>query len=141
MRTVLIKLPRSADFTTAMTKMRSWLDACASFPSKFTYDLHADAVIVQVEFDKDREAEFFKRGFDGMASNAVASGPPRLRETMEQVCRWRLTAEEIRAEADEFASEAARETMAQVTMSYDRMAEDLEKRLANPRYRDGLFVA
>ncbi|HUC70525.1 MAG TPA: hypothetical protein VMS01_04975 [Stellaceae bacterium] len=56
-------------------------------------------------------------------------------------CRWRLTAEEIRAEADEFASEAARETMAQVAMSYDRMAEDLEKRLANPRYRDGLFVA
>ena len=54
MRIVLIKLPRSADFTTAMTKMRSWLDACASFPSRFTYDLHADAVIVQVEFDKDR---------------------------------------------------------------------------------------
>jgi hypothetical protein len=80
-----------------------------------------------------------------MASNAVASGPPRLRETMEQVCRWRLPVaadgEEIRAEADEFASEAARETMAQVAMSYDRMAEDLEKRLVNPRYRDGLFVA
>ena len=43
-------------------------------------------------------------------------------------------------EADQFASEAAKETMAQVAMSYDRMADDLEKRLANPRYRNGLFV-
>ena len=59
---------------------------------------------------------------------------------MAQVCWWRLTAEEIRTEADEFRSEAAREAMVQVASSYDRMAEDLEKPLANPRYRDGLFI-
>jgi hypothetical protein len=30
--------------------------------------------------------------------------------------------------------------MAQVAMSYDRLADDLERRLANPRYRNGLII-
>lgn len=140
MPTVLIKLPRSADLSTEMTKMRSWLDAYACRPSRFTHELQADAVVVQVEFSEDGQAEVFKRRFDGSETDAVASGRPALRETMEQVCRWRLAAEEIRAEAEGLTSEAARETMAQVAMSYERMAADLEKRLADPRYRNGLFV-
>jgi hypothetical protein len=44
-------------------------------------------------------------------------------------------AEEIRAEAVGFASEGAKETMANVALTYDRMAEDLEKRLGNLRYQ------
>ena len=83
----------------------------------------------------------FKQRFDGTESDFVKPGNLKFRETMEQVCWWRLTAEEVRAEADEFTSESARETMVQVALSYDLMAEDLERRLANRRSRDGLFVA
>lgn len=51
-------------------------------------------------------------------------------ETMEQVGWWRLVAEEIRTEADGFASESARETMRIVAQTWDRMADELEQRLA-----------
>lgn len=68
-----------------------------------------------------------------------SKGRPQ-RETMEQVCWWRLVAEETRAEADQFTSKAAKDALAQVAMSYDQMADDLEKRLANTRYRNGLFI-
>ena len=52
-----------------------------------------------------------------------------------------LRAEEIRTEAEDYRSRAARQTMAQVALSYDRMAENLERRLTNARYRNGLSVA
>lgn len=44
-------------------------------------------------------------------------------------------AEEIRTEADGFASEGAKETMANVALTYDRMAENLERRLRNLPYQ------
>ena len=40
-----------------------------------------------------------------------------------------LTAEEVRAEADGFNSASARATMRIVAETWDRMAEDLERRL------------
>ena len=140
MRTVVLRLSRSADFSTELGKMRSWLDAygCASF--RFKYHLRSDTVLVKVEFTKDADGDAFKQRFNGNESEAVSSTNRRARETMEQVCWWRLMAEETRAEADQFASMAAKGTMAQVAESYDRLADDLEKRLANPRYRNGLFV-
>jgi hypothetical protein len=123
-----------------MTNMRSWLDAHGLTPSRFRCNLQPQTVTIEAEFSDEREAEMFKRQFAGLNGNPVRSKRPQHRETMEQVCWWRLTAEELRAEADEFASKSARETMALVAQSYDRMAEDLEKRLGNPRYRNGLFI-
>jgi hypothetical protein len=140
MRTVIVKLPGSADFSTALQEMRSWLDARGCAPSRFTYDVLPDFVILRVEFARDQEADSFKRQFGGIESEFVNPGRPQMRETMEQVCWWRLTAEEIRAEAGQFACRSARDTMAQVALSYDCMAQDLEKRLADPRYRHGLVV-
>lgn len=139
MRIVVLRLSRSADFSIALGKMRSWLEAygCSSF--RFKYHLQSETVLVKVEFAKDADAEAFKRRFDANTTD-VNSTDQRVRETMEQVCWWRLMAEEMRAKAEEFASAAAKETMIQVAESYDRMADDLEKRLANPRYRNGLFV-
>jgi hypothetical protein len=52
---------------------------------------------------------------------------------MLQVCRWRIMAEEIRAEADGFATQSARETMQTVAETWDMMAENLERRLAQRR--------
>jgi hypothetical protein len=138
---VTVKLPRSAaSLSTEMTSMRLWLDAHHCSPSRFHYDLLPDTVVVQIEFATDQEAEAFKRRFDTSQNRLPRQKPPRPRETMEQVCRWRLTAEEIRSEADGFGSRSARETMSQIALSYDRLAEDLEKRLRESRYHDGLFV-
>jgi hypothetical protein len=140
MRSVIVKSPRSVDFANEMSQMRSWLDTQGCSPSRFQYYTQGDAVIIEVEFGSNQEAEAFKRRFDGVEGVLIKGGRPAYRETIEQVCWWRLTAEEIRSEADGFGSRDARETMAQVALSYDRMAEDLERRLTNPRYRDGLLV-
>jgi hypothetical protein len=122
-----------------MIRMQSWLDAhgCSSF--RLQSDRQSNIILVKVEFAKDADAEAFRGRFDGNESD-VNPTTRRALETMEQVCWWRLMAEEIRAEADEFASQAGKETMAQVAICYDRMADDLEKRLANPRYLYGLHV-
>jgi hypothetical protein len=140
MRTIVIRLPPAADLLSEMAEMRGWLDANGCAPSRFKYDLAAESVIIQVEFGDEWEAEVFKRHFGGRESHFVNSERPRALETMERACWWRLMAEEIRAEADEFGSESAKETMALVALSYDRMAEDLEKRLTHPRY-GGHFLA
>lgn len=140
MQSVIIRLPRGAtDLSAQMTMMRSWLDTHKCTPSRFHYDLQPQMVVIEVEFSDQQEAETFKRQFVGAHNDRKAAGVRR-RETMEQVCWWRLRAEELRTEAEEFASDAARETMAQVAQSYDRLAEDLEKRLGDPRYRYGLFI-
>jgi hypothetical protein len=100
----------------------------------------SDTVLVKVEFTKGRDADAFKSCFDPNDSYIVNPTRRGLQETMDQVCWWRLMAEETRTQGDQFASADAKETMAQVAMSYDRLADDLERRLANPRYRNGLVV-
>ena len=50
--------------------------------------------------------------------------------TMAQACWWRLLAEEIRTEADSFASETAKETMEVAARGWEQLAEELEHRLA-----------
>lgn len=143
MHTVILRLPRGAiSLSAQMTSMRAWLDAHRFTPSRFHCNLQQQMVTIEAEFSDEREAEAFKRQFTGPNgdSDRGRSKKPQHRETMEQVCWWRLTAEELRAEAEDFASKSARETMALVAQSYDRLAEDLEKRLGNPRYRNGLFI-
>jgi hypothetical protein len=139
-RSIIVKLRQATDLSGEMTRMRSWLDDRGFTPSQFQYHLEGHTVIVRVVFEKDREAEAFRKEYNGLESAFINGGRPSSRETMEQVCWWRLTAEEIRTEADGYRSKDARETMAQVAQSYDRMAEDLETRLVNPRYRSGLLV-
>ena len=123
-----------------MAEMRGWLDSHSCVPSSFKYDLEQESTIVHVQFIKEDEAAVFKRHFDGSESDFVNSEPTRLLESMERACRWRLMAEEIRTEADGFVSEGAKETMADVALTYDRMADDLERRLGNIRYH-GMFQA
>jgi hypothetical protein len=55
-------------------------------------------------------------------------------ETMAQVCWWRLMAEEVRTEADGFSSASAKEAMHSVAETWDRMAEDLERRLSKAEH-------
>jgi hypothetical protein len=115
---VILKLPRGTiSLSAQMTSMRSWLDAHRLAPSRFHYDLQPQTVIIEAEFDDERAAEAFKRQFAELNGDPERSKGPRRRETMEQVCWWRLTAEELRAEAEEFASKSARETMALVAQS------------------------
>ena len=65
MRTIIVKLPSEANFSSEMAAMRVWLDKHRCAPSMFKYHLAQESVIIQVEFDKDEEAEVFKRYFDG----------------------------------------------------------------------------
>jgi hypothetical protein len=44
MRTVIIKLPAEADFSSEMAEMREWLDKHRCAPSRFKYDLAQDTV-------------------------------------------------------------------------------------------------
>ena len=64
MRTVMIRL-RAVDLAAEMAAMRTWLDEYRYEPSKFTYDQLGDTVAVCVDFNKDEEAEAFRKRFDG----------------------------------------------------------------------------
>jgi hypothetical protein len=64
MRTIIVKLPPEADLSSAMAKMREWLDKHRSAPSRFKYHLAQEGVIIHVEFNKEEEAQVFKRYFD-----------------------------------------------------------------------------
>lgn len=49
-------------------------------------------------------------------------------------------AEQTRIEADVLASGSVKKTQETVALSYDRLAQDIEKRLVNRLYRNGPFV-
>ena len=51
-------------------------------------------------------------------------------ETMYNVCRWRLMAEEVRTTSEGFSMTSAKQTMEHVACVWDRMADDLEERLS-----------
>jgi hypothetical protein len=151
MRTATITM-RGADFAKKMSEMRVWLDRHSFEPTRFTYKQDREIIVITVDFKENHQAEAFQIRFDGqqreMASlhrnvqkqlnraGAIASwGEAETRGTMAQACWWRLVAEEIRTEADDFESEAARETMEMAARSWEQMAEELEDRLA--RTNDG----
>jgi hypothetical protein len=77
----------------------------------------------------------------GRAETRATFGGVEARGTMAQACWWRLVAEEIRAEADNFGSEAAKETMELAAKAWEQLAEELEHRLArNGDQQQGLFL-
>jgi hypothetical protein len=146
MRTAKITL-RGADFAQTMQAMRAWLDQNFLEPTRFTYKQNREIIVVSVDFPEDHQAEAFQSRFDSqqreMASShrnvqkqlnrvgAIASaGTAETGGTMAQACWWRLVAEEIRTEADNFSSEAAKETMEMAARGWEQLAEELEHRLA-----------
>ena len=127
MRMATITL-RGADFAKKMSEMRIWLDRHSFEPTRFTYKQDREIIVITVDFKENYQAEAFQSRFDGQErqvaschrnvqkqlnrADAIASwGETETRGTMAQACWWRLVAEEIRTEADNFGSEAARETM------------------------------
>jgi hypothetical protein len=71
MRTVIMKLPPEADFSSEMARMREWLDKHRCAPSTFKYDLERESLIIQVEFNKEEEAEIFKGYIDVLVATGV----------------------------------------------------------------------
>jgi hypothetical protein len=122
MRSIIIRLHRAADASATMTAMRRWLDDQRYEPSSFRCDRSPGWFLICVDFDKDYEADAFKDRFGG----AERKGLPG---TMAKVCWWRMMAEEMRTEADDFASASAKETLLFAARTLDRMANDLERRL------------
>jgi hypothetical protein len=145
MYTILIRVP-AGNLAAEMAAMRQWLDKRKCEPLAFRCNRYRDIVAICVEFDKNAEAEAFKTRFDGPKRQhehdallprdsqwilGFPNGNSGMgRETMAQAFWWRLMAEEVRAEADGFNSPAARQTMRIVAQTWDRLAEDLERRLA-----------
>jgi hypothetical protein len=146
MRTATINL-HGADFAKKMSEMRIWLDRHSFEPTRFTYKQDREIIVITVDFKENQQAEAFQSRFDGQQREGVSShrnvqkqlnradaiaswGAAETRGTMAQACWWRLVAEEIRTEADDFGSEAARETMEMAARSWEQMAEELEDRLA-----------
>jgi hypothetical protein len=151
MRTVVIRL-RRADLSAEMAAMRAWLDENRCQPSRFDCDQYEDTTVLRLEFKRDSEAQSFRARFEPSTSprhpakqsvvnetheqslvpegwSPSATGP----ESMLQVCRWRIMAEEIRTEAEDFSTASAKETLQAVAQVWDQMAENLEKRLTSSR--------
>src|SRR5262249_43410697 len=105
--------------------------------------------IISLEFAKASQAEAFARRFDAQTSEPRSPilpecgeqypdldiWGPRMGEpeTMLQVCRWRIMAEEVRTEADGLSTQSAKEKMETVAQTWDLMAENLERRLVQHR--------
>ena len=142
MPTVTIRL-RGADFAHQMVEMRTWLDQHMFEPARFTHRQDGELVVVSIDFQKDHHAEAFESRFgqlpegDGLPRSrhdplmrVVGAGSSReIPATMAQACWWRLLAEEIRTEADNFGSPAAKETMEVAARGWEQLAEELEHRL------------
>ena len=141
MPTVMIALQNGTDLSAEMGLMRNWFDTHHYAPSVFRYRRDAGVIVIQVDLADDAAAKRFKESFGGYDAFSSEFERRFSKETMETVCWWRLRAEEIRAEAEDYRSRSAKKTMTEVALSYDRMAENLERRLTNPRYRNGLSVA
>jgi hypothetical protein len=144
---------RGADFARKMSEMRIWLDQHLFEPTRFTYKQDREIIVLSVDFQEDRHAKAFQSRFAGGQREATASlrsarellnrvaGRPDTRGTMAQACWYRLVAEEIRTESDNFGSETAKETMEMAARGWEQLAEDLEHRLArNGDQHQGLFL-
>jgi hypothetical protein len=140
MPTIVITLRDGFDLAVEMARMRNWFDAQHGTPSAFAYRRDGHNIVFEIAVENPETARRFRDSFGGYDGFSSAYARRFAHETMETVCWWRLRAEEIRVEAEEYRSRDARKTMAAVAISYDRMADNLEKRLADPRYRTGLIV-
>jgi hypothetical protein len=79
-----------------MTEMREWLNEHRFEPSIFTYEPHGNIFTILLKFNKDAEAEAFKRRFDG--EDACYN------QRFSCMDSWHPMAEELCNTADEFSS-------------------------------------
>ena len=148
---------RGAEFVQTMSEMRAWLDQQLLEPLRFTYKQDREIIVISVDFREDHHALAFQSRFAGrqleVASSLMSAqkqvnraaldriGMPEAHGTMAEACWWRLVAEEIRTEADNFGSESAKETMEIAARGWERLAEELEQRLARSGVQQqGLFL-
>lgn len=147
MHTVVIRIPR-LELSAQMAVMCKWLAKHGCDPSLFTSKRDGNIVSVYVQFKNDSEADTFRARFKDQEQRLESDAVPLLldewrwslnflddlsaknRGAMERVCWWRLKAEEVRTQAEVFSCADARDTMKTVAETWDRMAEDLERRLA-----------
>jgi hypothetical protein len=146
---------RGADFAQKMSEMRIWLDEHSFEPIRFTYKQNREIIVLSVDFQEDHHAEAFQSRFAGRQREVASSllsaqkqlngaagiglAMPEARGTMAQACWWRLVAEEIRTEAENFGSESAKETMEMAARGWEQLAEELEDRLARNSDQQGFF--
>ena len=140
-----------------MSEMRAWLDQQHFEPLTFTYTQDREIIVISVDFREDYHAEAFQSRFAGRQREVGSSvlsaqkqvnraaldcfGMPEARGTMAEACWWRLVAEELRTESDNFGSESAKETMEIAARGWERLAEELEQRLGRNGVRQqGLFL-
>ena len=155
MRTATIAL-RGPEFAQTMSEMRAWLDQQLFEPLRFTYNQDREIIVIAIDFQEDHHAEAFQSRFAGRQGDVASLlntqkvnraaldrfGMPEARGTMAEACWWRLVAEEIRTEADNFGSESAKETMEIAARSWERLAEELEQRMGpNGVRRDRLSAS
>jgi hypothetical protein len=145
MRTATVTL-RDGEFAKKMSEMRAWLDQNFFRPTKFTYNQDREIIVISVDFQEVHQAEAFQSRFNGRQPEVASSfrsvqellapapvvrlGMPEARGTMAHACWYRLVAEEIRTESDNFGSDSARETMEIAARGWEQLAEELEHRLA-----------
>jgi hypothetical protein len=122
MRSIAVRLHRAADLSDTMNAMRVWLYDHQCEPSRFTCDRSPGWSVISVDFERDYEAEAFKKQFGG-AEDGITT------QTAAKACWWRLMAEEPRTEADGFSSASAKDTMLFAARTLEQMAKDLERRL------------
>jgi hypothetical protein len=72
MHTVIIRLS-GEDFSTAIARMRDWLEKHSCEPTAYRYDQDEDTVVVSVDFAIEAQAQAFAKRFDGQSGDQ----PPR----------------------------------------------------------------
>ena len=125
MRTIVIRVPR-LEFSAEMAAMRKWLAKHRCEPLKFISRRYQNLVSVYVQFEDDSEADAFKGRFKVHEGQPESNTLPLLkseyqwslgfhddisgqtRGTVEEACRWRLKAEEVRTQAEALSSAEAR---------------------------------
>jgi len=122
MRSIVVTLHRAADLSATLTAMRLWLGEQRCERAKLTCDRSPGWFVIRTDFDKDDDANAFQKLFGG---SDRGWGP----RTIAKACWWRLMAEEIRTEADDFSSASAKDAMLAAARTLESLARDLERRL------------
>jgi hypothetical protein len=66
MRSIVTTLHRAADLSGTMSTMRAWLDDNRCEPSRFTCDRSPGWFAICVDFQRDDDADAFKKQFGGV---------------------------------------------------------------------------
>lgn len=128
-----------AELIAEMAGIRDWLNEHDYSTSRFDCRKSGNAFFVSLDFNEPEPAREFDRRFGQVSQSpnqlqrsANLLGKPHPR-TMAQARAWRWMAQTLRTKADEFASVGRKRpwpALVEIALTYDRMAENLERRLA-----------